>query len=109
MECLGAWEGDDLVAYAAWTADRGFENTWVCTLVAVRVGFHNHGYGLRVKEQLVGLAAESEGIELVRSVVHRDNHAMLRINERLGCVLVSEGRRDEYLSCVIDVRERRPG
>lgn len=104
--CVGRWEGDDLVAFAAWTSDRRRPEVWVALMVGVRVGFHRKGYGRSVKEELLRFAARADGVEFVRSTVHRDNRAMLRINEALGAELIVEGRRDEYVECLIDVSRR---
>lgn len=72
-----------LVGLAAWGEEPGEPEHWNVPVLAVAEGHGGRGYGLLLKTHLVEIASQS-GIKQVSSLVHRDNRAMLKINQSLG-------------------------
>ncbi|MBL8777064.1 MAG: hypothetical protein JNK12_14065 [Acidimicrobiales bacterium] len=104
-KALGLWDGARLVAVAAWRM-KASASGLVCSsiLIAVRNdGASGKGCATRLKDHLVDIAID-DGCVAVASEVHRDNDAMLRINEKLGAHMEWSTPDGSYLACVVPLR-----
>ena len=68
-------------------------------IVAVAIGQQRKGHGRVLKNTLLQAAREA-GAVAVSSVVHRENRAMIHLNQQLGAV-VDTSRDDDHCFCVI--------
>jgi len=80
-------ESGQLQGVAAWRIHRVSQPV-LCRgdIVAVAIGAQRNGFGRLLKEAMLA-AARAEGAVAVSSVVHRQNTAMLRLNQQLGTVV----------------------
>ena len=99
-EAAGAFENGVLVAVASWTPIIEEPPTWRSGLIAVRTGSARRGHGLGMKMHVLE-RARAAGAAAVTSTLHRDNHAMWRINERLGATFTPTDALQEYFTAAI--------
>lgn len=101
VAAAGGFEDDELVAVVSWAStDR--DDTWVCLVLAVRLGRQRRGAGRLMKQYLIE-QARSHGIRAIRSVVHRDNKAVWALNERLGGRFATDDPYKLWYQCVVPV------
>lgn len=78
---VGMWDGDSLVGVAAWSVQQKSPLVWRCNVVAVATGRHGHDHGVDLKQAVID-RARLAGCLLVTSLIHRDNEAMIGLNEK---------------------------
>lgn len=102
-QAIGLWDDDSLCGIAAWT--EASRDEWHSSIIAVKLGYVGRGDGGRLKDELIAIA-RSRGVSAIVSWVHRDNLAMVHINERLGAVIRTdpEDPRREFLLCTLVIR-----
>lgn len=107
MTVVGAIsKSGELVGVVAWQrSDVG--GVAFVPLLAVRFGRQHHGIGRLLKEYAMNRCRDS-GYGALRSVVHRDNKAMVSLNERLGARVVPDpdDPYKNYLACIIVLDSR---
>jgi ribosomal protein S18 acetylase RimI-like enzyme len=98
---IGMFDGDELIGVTAWTPN-GRPDEWRIIVMGVRTGRMRRGLGTLMKQHVVHLA-QASGVRLIISVVHRDNTAAQRMNERLGALCAPDPRGGEHLTYVLRV------
>jgi GNAT superfamily N-acetyltransferase len=105
VSAVGLFEDDGaLRGVAAWRVHYASQPV-LCRgdVVAVAVRSQRRGYGRQLKEAMI-VEARSAGAAAISSIVHRENVAMLRLNERLGAVIEPVEDDPDHYYCVIPVR-----
>lgn len=100
-QALGMFEGDELAAVLAWSAEE--PDVVVVEVLAVDCRHRRRGHATAMKRELI-MSAGRLGASAVVSLVRPENGAMLQINEGLGAVIALDTDEPGYLRCVIDPR-----
>jgi GNAT superfamily N-acetyltransferase len=69
-------------------------------IVAVAVRERRKGYGRALKQAVID-EARAAGAVAVASIVHRDNRAMIALNQQLGAIVQHNPEDPEHCRCVI--------
>ncbi len=100
VRATGLWNGNFLAAVIVFTMEPAMPALCRCHYLAVAASCRRQGCGERLKTWLLD-EAWKDGRTAVLSRVHRDNIAMLSLNDKLGAHIL-DPEDDDHRPCIID-------